>query len=273
MQDPSHDSLRTGGAGRRIRLDFGNLPLVEAAVRVSLESPIPLRFATINRVKERLASEFSTLEEPTQFEIPPGLPGPLPPFHPGQIPGAVYGGNPQGLTVTLQNQVIVARWLKEATQNGREYPRFQSLSSVLWKSTEAIESTLDQELPRIIVANVSYVNFLKVPHTAPVLSHYFSEAAHVKAALGAQQVLRVGASWREHDAIDLRFELAQVTAEVGDETIEGYRLTTAAGTRLTERDNPQQSLDNVHTKLQVFFSTLISRRAKEEWQLREVPLE
>jgi uncharacterized protein (TIGR04255 family) len=257
----------------RIRLDFGNLPLVEAAVRVSLESPVPLKFATINTIKEKLAPEFTSLEEPEQFEVPPGLPNALPPFQPGQIPGATYAGNPQGLLVTLQTQVIVARWLKRATENGYEYPRFQSLSDALWRTLDAVTEASGQGPPHVVVVNISYVNFLAVPHTEPVLSRYFSEMAHVRAALDAEQVLKVEASWRERGAIDLRFELAQVTAQVADQSIEGYRLTTVAGRRLTDLADPKGSLDIVHDRLQVFFSDLISEQAKDEWQLRKVPLD
>jgi len=263
----------TNPVKRRIRLDFGNLPLVEAAVRVSLQSPVPLKFATINGVKERLAPEFTILEEPEQFEVAPGLPGTVPPFQPGQIPGAVYAGNPQGLIVTLQSQVIVARWLKKAVGNGQEYPRFESLREVLWKTADALAESCSQQLPRMVVVNISYVNFLKVLHTEQVLSSYFSKVAHVSAALNAEQVFKVEASWREHGDIDLRFELAQVSAQVADESIEGYRLITVAGMRLTESADPKKSLDMVHDRLQVFFSDLISQRAKDEWQLKEVWLD
>jgi uncharacterized protein (TIGR04255 family) len=257
---------------QRIRLDFGNLPLVEAAVRASLESPVPLKFATINSVKERLAPDFPRLEEPERIEVPPGVSDAGVSFGPGQIPGAVYAGNARGLIVTLQSQVIVARWLKKATENGYEYPRFQSLSHALWRTLDAMTEVSGQRLPRVVVVNISYVNFLAVPHTEPVLSTYFSEMAHVRAALDAEQVLKVEASWRERGAIDLRFDMVQVTAQVGEESIEGYRLTTAAGTRLTGSCDPRACLDKIHDRLQVFFADLISERAKNEWQLKEIPL-
>jgi uncharacterized protein (TIGR04255 family) len=246
---------------------------VEAAVRVSFETSLKLTFAIINRVADQLRHQFPILEEPAAFEGTPGVKGPSVTLGPGQILGAVYTGNPDGLVITLQGQVIVARWLKQTRKGAAEYPRFPALRSAVWQAVDAFKGACGGQLPRIVVANMSYVNFLGVGHAEPVLSRYFSDLAQVKATQDARQIHKVEVSWAESDAVDLRYDLEQVTAKVGDETVEGYRIKTAAGSRLPEGADAKQALEQVHHRLQFFFKSLISDYAKEEWQLKEVALD
>jgi len=262
----------TSNSGQRVRLDFGNLPLVEVALRVSFESPVDLKFAIINRVGERLHSQFPLLTEPTSFERPPGIRGASVAFGPGQIPGAIYSGNPDGLIIALQSQVVVARWLKHVGKNGGDYPRFPVLRDALRQAMEAFKDACGGQLPRVVVVNISYVNFLRIAHTEPVLRRYFSDLARVKATQNADQIHRLEVSWREPDSVDLRYRLEQVTAEVEGQTVEGYQLTTAAGTRLAEGADADSALETVHDRLQLFFQDLISDHARKEWELKEVPL-
>lgn len=70
--------------------------------------------------------------------------------------------------------------------------------------------------------------------------------------------------------MNVRFALEQVTAKLGDRVHEGYRLTTAAGIRLAESLNAQQSLEDIHDHLRGFFLKLISDHAKQEWKLKKV---
>ncbi|HUU85856.1 MAG TPA: hypothetical protein VM243_20350 [Phycisphaerae bacterium] len=263
--------MNTEGA-QAVRLDFGNLPLVETAVRVSLERPVKLTYVIINRVADQLRDRFPDLQEPGALERPPGIEQPSLPLAPGQLLGAVYTGNKDGIVLTLQGQVIVARWLKQIREDAAEYPRFAVLRDAVWQAVDAFRDACGGQLSGIVVVNMSYVNFLGVGHSEPVLARYFSDLAQIKAAKDARQIHKVEVSWRESESVDLRYNLEQVTAQVGDETVEGYRITTAAGSRLAEGTEPKQALVQVHQRLQVFFRSLISDYAKEEWQLKEVTL-
>jgi hypothetical protein len=104
-----------------------------------------------------------------------------------------------------------------------------------------------------------------------VVDRYFSDSVRITATSGAERVHKLEASWREPDGTDLRFCLEQVTASVGDEKVEGYRLTTVAGRLLAVTDTAEAALDSVHARLQSFFLDLLSTSAKDEWQLLEVP--
>ncbi len=253
----------------RIRLDFGNLPLIEAAVRASFETPGSLTFRTINAVAASLQGEFPQLAEPTQLEAAPGVTAKVE-FGPGQITGALYTGNRDGLTITVQSHVVVARWLPRVGVAEAEYPRFPALRDALWRAVDAFKAACGQDAPRVHVVNMSYVNFLRIPHSSPVLRRYFSKRIQIEAAADAQQVHKLEASWREADESDFRFSLEQVTARVADESVQGYRLTTAAGRRVQPSDKEQEILERAHERLQSLFHEWLSADARKEWQLQEV---
>ena len=254
-----------------LRLDFDNLPLVEAAVRVSFESPVELTFSIVNGVHEHIGdNDFPQVSEPQQLEAPPGVGESAVALGPGKISGVVYMGGPQGLAVTLQSQVVVARWVKQVADESPPYPRFPALRDTAWKTVEAFAGVCQRATLPVAAVNMSYVNFLKTDDAAGVLKTYFSRLAQVQATERAAHIHKVEFSWREHDGTDLRFRLEKVTAQVGDEAIDGYRLTTIAGIRLTQpSDDSNEKLEHVHDRLQVFFRDLISEQAKKEWKLRE----
>jgi uncharacterized protein (TIGR04255 family) len=163
--------------------------------------------------------------------------------------------------------------LKGVGEKAAAYPRFPAIRDALWRAVNAFEEATGGRFPRIAVVNMSYVNFLKIPHSAPVLSRYFSDVARVKATDGANQIHKVEVAWREHDSVDLRYNVEQVTAKVADQEVQGYRLTTAAGVKLPATAEATSALDAVHDRLQLFFRDVISDDAREEWQLTEVALE
>ena len=252
------------------RLDFGKLPLIEAAVRASFSAPVPLTYGVVNAVADRLKPSFPALSEPQQLEIAPGV-GPSPTeFGPPHLPGAVYGGHTAGLTVSVHPQVVVARWVKQHVPLETDYPRYSALRDALWTAVEAFRQGVGDEFPGVTVVNMSYVNFLPGSVPASVMS-YFSDQAQLGAMAQARKVRKLEAAWSETEGLDVRFAIEQVTANLGGKIEEGYRLTTAAGIRLAESLDAKSALERVHGTLQSFFLKLISEHAKKEWQLQEVP--
>ncbi|MCH7813104.1 MAG: hypothetical protein IID40_03695, partial [Planctomycetes bacterium] len=169
----------TSIGARRLQLNFGNLPLVEVALRVSFESPIHLKFSIINQVKEDLGDSFPALTEASRIETAPGVASSMT-LGVGQIPGAVYSGNRNGVIIALQGQVVVVRWLKRVEKGAAEYPRYSVLRAALWKAYEAVGGACGGSALPLAAVNMSYVNLLDIGHHEPVLTRYFSEIAQVK---------------------------------------------------------------------------------------------
>lgn len=251
-------------------LEFGNLPLVEAAVRSSFSSPSALTYSLINAIATTLKPSFPELSESKQFEAAPGTGLFHAEFGPGYLPGAVYSGHASGITLCVQPQVIVARWIKNPSLNEQKYPRFGALRHAIWSAVEAFRKASGDEYPGIAVVNMSYVNFIPASDPAAVLKTYFAEGTRLRAMDNARQVRKLEAAWSKDDNLDVRFSLEQGTAKLPAGVAQGYRLTTAAGLRLAESVDAKAGLDGVHDTLQSFFLELISQRAKDEWQYREV---
>lgn len=252
----------------KVRLDFDNLPLIEAAVRASFDGPKALNYSLVNSIHADLKPSFPTLTESKQLEIAPGAGGVQAEFGPGYLPGAVYTGHESGLSVSVQPQVIVARWSKRPGLIEPEYPRYEALRDSLWNTVEAFRKACGDDYPGITVVNMSYVNFIPLLDPSSVLTAYFSDGAHLRIMRNARQVRKLEAAWSEGDDLDVRFALEQAAAKLPDGVTQGYRLTTAAGLRLGESLDAKSGLEKVHDALQGFFLGLISARAKKEWKLQ-----
>lgn len=251
------------------RLDFDNLPLVEAAVRVSFNSPKALTYSLVYSVGANLSPAFPAIVEPTQLDVAPGAGETRIEIGPGYLPGALYTGQNSGLSVSVQPQVIVARWVRHPGLKQPEYPRYGALRDALWSAVEAFRKACGDDFPGIGVVNMSYVNFVPVSDSATFLKTYFSAEAQLRAMDRAREVRKLEAAWSEGDDFDVRFAIEQAAAKLPDRVAQGYRLTTAAGLRLGESLDPKSGLEKVHDVLQKFFLVLISAQAKKEWQLRE----
>lgn len=252
-------------------LDFDNLPLIEASVRASFNAAKSLTFSLLNSTASELKSEFPILSEAKQLEAAPGATGIQFEFGPGVIAGAEYSGNKDGVTVSVQPQVIVARWAKLPGLTTLLYPRYDVLQGCLWRAVEAFRKASGDEFPGIAVVNMSYVNFIRASDPAAVLRTYFSDLAQLGALRTVRQVRKLEAAWNEDDDLDVRFSIEQAVAKLPDGATNGYCLTTAAGLRLAESLDAKSGLAKVHDRLQTFFLQLISGEAKKEWELRGAP--
>lgn len=253
----------------KLRLDFENLPLVEAAVRVSFQTAVGLSYSLVYSVYAKLKPSFPLLTESQQLEVVPGAGGTQVDFGPAYLPGAVFTADKSGLSVQVQPQVIVARWSKRPGVRESKYPRYQALHDSLWKTVEAFRQACGDDFPGIAVVNMSYVNFVPSLDSATFLKTYFSEESQLGAMKSARQVRKLEAGWIGSDDVDVRFAVEQVSAKLPDGMTPGYRLTTAAGLRLGESLDAKSGLEKVHDALQHFFLELISEHAKREWKLQE----
>jgi uncharacterized protein (TIGR04255 family) len=250
-----------------VRLHFDNLPLVEAAIRASFAQPVQLKFSAIADIRNRLMPAFPQITEPEVYETPPGVSEEVA-IRPGSITGVVFAGNPKGLRCTFQGRLAVVRWLRQYVAGAPDYPRFEVLRPALWEVVEAVKAAYGLDSLPIAVVNMSYVNFIPVTDFSSVLGDYFSPLVHVRATENAEEIRKLEVSWRENE-VDLRFHLEKVSATIGENTVDGCRLTTIAGMRVPIPDGDEaKTLEEVHDRLQVFFRDVISDHAKREWRLK-----
>ena len=92
-----------------MRLDFENLPLIEAVLRLSFAKPIALNFAAVTGIHEKVRKRFPEVNEPAFLEAAPGLdelalPNPL------GVSGAIFAGDGNGIRV--QNWSFKANWIE-----------------------------------------------------------------------------------------------------------------------------------------------------------------
>ncbi len=254
---------------QHVRLDFDNLPLVEVAVRATLEKPIAIKFSLLSKMHEELRDCFPTLSEPRYRDVPPGV-APQFTIGTGQIPGAVFEGHKEGLAISVFPDLLVARWQRPPAASLPDYPRFPALREALCNGLDAMRKAQGNEnMPTIKVVNMSYVNLPRIAHAEPVLQDYFSRKAHVEFVRDAKIVHKAEVSWREHDGFDLRYCLEAVSEPIDEQTIEAYCLTTVGGMCVQPPADVKSCLDTVHDRMQRLFRDLISDHAKRVWGFKE----
>ena len=111
------------------------------------------------------------------------------------------------------------------------------------------------------IANMTYVNFIRVENPRPYLKDVHLTGTTIRAKTVQEQIV----AWQAQNGVDLRFEVRSAERTAGAEREGGYLLTTAAGRKLDPEDDAFARLDDVHYELQVLFADLISDRAKDEW--------
>ncbi len=244
-------------------LEFDRLPLVEASVRFSFDSPLEVDFRAAQAVLEKL-TKFNNLDLPSHIEVPPGIEQPLLVASPN-VPNAFsLTGHEQDIALTLQRQLLGAKW--QRTRESAEYPRY----GLLRESLSELVAAMEESIVPVAVVNVVYVNFIQTKDPGSrFIERYFADVAQVGLFKGAARVQQFTAAWRASATIDLRVDLRQATRNRAD----GQRLLTVAGSRIQPEDNAFSRLDEVHDQLQQCFLELISDDAKAEWGYRETHAE
>ena len=250
-------------AGRS--LEFRNLPLVEAVVRVYFSDRIQVDYRLVNELHKALQDEFPNVAPPPVLDVSPALKQDTQlPIQRGDLPGAEYTGGTRGLSVHLQPQLLAVRWRRGMSEHGPEYPRYGSLRNVLDASFANLQRIGRTGQRRAALTNMTYVNFIRIDDPRP----YFKDEYSTSATIGAKAIQEHVVAWQAINGIDLRCEVRGAEQTDGNQKLAGYILMTSAGRRLGPPDDPLSSLDAVHAELQGLFVDLISERAKDEWEFQ-----
>lgn len=245
-------------------LEFQNLPLIEAVVRVYFRERMQIDFRLVNALHEPLRLEFPNVAPLSVWEVSPALKQDTQlPIQRGDLPGAEYTGGNQGVSVHLQPQLLAVRWRRGISEHGPQYQgvRYLKLRKVLNDAFAHLRNLRGAGEPHTALANMTYTNFIRIEDPRPYLKNEYS----TRATIGAKAVQEQVVAWQAQNGIDLRFEIRGAERVEGNRASAGFVLITAAGRKLDGENDPIPSLDAVHAELQVLFGKLISDRAKHEW--------
>lgn len=251
-------------------LQFENLPLIEAVVRVYFRERIQIDYALVSSLHKPLKTNFPSVVRPSVFDVSPALSAASQlPIQPTDLPGAEFGGGTEGLSVHLQPQLLAVRWRHGYSAHDPTYPRYQRLRDTLASALECLRGASGVGNIDAAVTNMEYTNFIRVTDPRPFLRDTYSTGA-IAAATNLQEFV---VAWQDENGVDLRYKVLGAERLSGESRTPGYLLTTVAGLRIDRNADGLDPLDTVHGELQTLFSKLISDRAKKEWGFRNGSVE
>ncbi len=243
-----------------MKLDFSNLPLIEAAIRFSFTNPLALGFEQMFKLAE-LARPGYAASDLTTRELPPGQNViNLLPVGPGML------FQKDGTRVLLQSDMLATRWIRSGLPGGQDYVRYPTLKAAAEEFFAHLTAVCGAR-PSVSVVNMVYVNFIRPDDGDMTIHDYFEKNVFPRRISAASRVYSVQESWREPDSVDLTLDLQEATIKQGEQEFQGYRFATAGGFR-PEPGEEMAALDRVHERLQEFFNELLTNRAKTWWALQ-----
>lgn len=235
--------------------DFDNLPLVEVAIRFTLEKSLPLGVALAHDIMMGIVEDG---ESAVVRDIP------LEPA-PGQKVAGFFQRSSFALAHHDGTETIVhphwvgSKWTGMGSQN---YPRFPALRNRLTLLMKRLHE-LFGEVPKVTVANMSYLNFVSVRGMAE-MSAYLQDGVLSPHLLGFGTGCQSLGRWHDASGYELRVELNMSEGALEGE--DGFLFTTACGKFLDIGEDPVENLDRIHDNLCNLFVGILSEKAKREWQ-------
>jgi hypothetical protein len=257
----------------RKTLEFEKLPLIEVALKRVIEPRLPVDLPFVVRLAESLGGRFDQVLDLPGIEQPPGPPA-QEPYQVHTAKGCRLLDSRSGVTVTLQRDLLVARWSRTDTKTeaGTDtrtggYPRFPELQDAL----SAVECAIRgfggfPEGSRTRVVNVAYANRVEAAgsHDCVEPSPWPVAPDWVPCALrNAGQFRELQTCHRADNGTDRRL-LLQYREDGGRPW---FLLLTVAGKAIGDKDDPQTAEEVVHDALIEWFPQLLSEDAKAEYGL------
>jgi uncharacterized protein (TIGR04255 family) len=248
------------------KLEFENLPLVEVALRFSLLKPLPVTLEFISDLFEELRSDFSRLGDLTTIEHPPGKPPGITLESRGRVHGARFSRSTDGITLSVQADLLIVRWNQDLNSATGRYPGFQRALLPAYETlVKSLEKLLGQGFVQVPVLNMSYVNF--VLREAPITWGHVSTLLRldIPPALVTASRIRSFDAAVQFDDVDYVLSIREVDAE-DQVRPTGFILTNVAGCRVLNPNDILPRLRNVHNVLVRKFADLLTDQAAAEWK-------
>lgn len=221
-------------------LAFGSLPLREVNIRLVSLAPLPATFERLSRVREEAEAVAGNVVSFSSL-------GGVPPFR--LTIGAEEALHLHGdqLDIKVSRTEIVVLWHQDL--HG-PYGRFEMMLRALLTAARPFEDHV------FTYANMTYIN----APAAPPWWEYIKGLSLDFVQSGKYRDLNV--AFETLSGLEYRLGAQQVGTP---EQPQGSLLVTTCGALLHET-TPEAAIRNVHKELIAVFPSLLSARAKEEWQ-------
>ncbi|MCZ8138058.1 MAG: hypothetical protein ACK5UR_07665 [Armatimonadota bacterium] len=239
-------------------LEFSAAPLIEVALKRVPRHHIPVSLNLVTRIWEELRSEFTRILGLEGIEQPP-VAFQNATFDAFETTGCRFVNDEMGVTVTLQTDLLVVRWV---AADGKEYPRFSSLQDVAERVIRAINKHSIQEF-RTVVVNLAYANRLQLAETDGVTAPQpwpLSPDWTPSSIFATKQPMELTSAFRSEDGIDRKLTLQLRTDAVASR--DWYLFLTVAGAQVPEGSDSIETENNVHSALVKWYPTILSKEAK-----------
>lgn len=241
-------------------LKFGKLPLVEVVIRVATEGVIPVDLEFIDFTKSLdWVHSRKLLSQPAQgigtvVVIPPQ----------GYPRGLELAHSEPGVKVIAQPDLLAVAWRTDQP-GGAEYPGFVRLYEILKQSLKDVESQVGNVETR--ATNMVYTSLVetKEPPSPGLVKSYF-QGLIPECSKRGELFHDINVSWQT-SSVDFRAQIKRVGRA---KAFHGLQLTTTAGT-FTDREGLDQAIETNHTSLEDFFPSLLTEKAKKEWEYTNGP--
>ena len=250
--------------------EFDNLPLIEVAIRMTLDSRLPADLAFIIDLYHQMQAEFPNVSDLPAIEVPPGAQAewsfsPVP-----STLGARFANLKSNVSVLVQRDMLSVRWSRPATDPVQgmksNYPRFTTgMVPALQSLMTALDAILGEDALRFSAAHMTYVNFLvsEEPLKAEALSRYIRG---VPSGLygDSTKFNALDVSYGCEDGTDIRITVQSANVAGAP----GFLLASSGGALLGTSSATEtfHGLSRVHDALNKMFGDAITEDAAVEWK-------
>lgn len=241
-------------------LKFGRLPLVEVVIRIATEGVIPVDLEFIDFTNSlSWVQGRKLLSQPAQgigtvVVIPPQ----------GYPRGLELAHTEPGIKVIAQPDLLAVAWRTDHPSSG-EYPGFSKLNEILGQALKDIESQVGNLETR--ATNLVYTSLIETPEPpSPALVKSYFQGLIPECSENGELFHDINVSW-QNSSIDFRAQIKRVGRS---KAFHGLQLTTTAGS-FTPREGLNQAIQRNHTSLEGFFPSLLTKKAKKEWEYQDGP--
>jgi uncharacterized protein (TIGR04255 family) len=245
-------------------LEFESLPLLEVTLKRVPRAHIPMSLHLVTGIWDKLRGDFDRILDLQVLEMPPGN-NRASNYDALATTGCRLISEAQGVTITLQTDVLVVKWV---AASGKPYPRYEAMQGFADKIVAAINEISVLKFEAMIV-NLAYANRLEaISHEDGIRPEFwpFNSSWSPAALVGEAKPQEYQTAFRDGNDVDHKCLLHQLL-EAGTGKA-WYLLINVAGRELKDHGELQQAESAVHDALIRWFPAMLSDEALTKFGYR-----